>query len=131
KPMISELHLGGGTPTFFKPENLERLIKFLLNNSTLAEDASFSFEAHPNNTTREHLRVLADLGFKRLSLGIQDFDPHVQTLINRHQSFEDVNRVMLDARALGYTSINFDLIYGLPDQHKESIRKTIDDVLLL
>lgn len=131
KPRIAEIHLGGGTPTFFKPENLERLIHFIFKHSIIAQEANFSFEAHPNNTNSEHLKVLAKLGFKRLSLGIQDFDPHVQSLINRHQSVEDVHRVMADARRLGYTSINFDLIYGLPDQTIGSIRNTIQEVLKL
>jgi oxygen-independent coproporphyrinogen III oxidase len=131
KPRIAELHLGGGTPTFFKPENLERLISFIFKHSIITDKASLSFEAHPNNTNKEHLRVLANLGFKRLSLGIQDFDPHVQELINRHQSMEEVENVTTLARSLGYNSINFDLIYGLPDQNLESIRTTIKEVIKL
>src|SRR5690554_2315631 len=105
--VISEIHLGGGTPTFFEPENLKRLILGLLENAVVKDGSSFSFEAHPANTSKEHLRTLYDLGFRRLSLGIQDFDPHVQYLINRHQTVEDVQRVMDEAREIGYTSINF------------------------
>lgn len=131
KPKIAELHLGGGTPTFFKPENLARLLQYISDRSIIAHDAIFSFEAHPNNTNREHLAVLAEFGFKRLSLGIQDFDPHVQELINRHQTVADVDRVMQDARSMGYNSINFDLIYGLPDQTLESIKTTITEVIRL
>ncbi len=123
---IAELHLGGGTPTFFTPENLYRLISGLLEGNERTENASFSFEAHPANTSYEHLKTLFDLGFKRLSLGIQDFDEKVQFIINRHQTVEDVSRVMKDARELGYESINFDLIYGLPLQTVESVRKTIE-----
>lgn len=130
KPRIKELHLGGGTPTFFSPENLRLLIEGLLGDEK-AESVSFSFEAHPANTTYEHLEELNKLGFKRLSLGIQDFDPVVQKAINRKQTLEDVARVMDEARSLGYNSINFDLIYGLPFQNKETVRDTIEKALAL
>lgn len=123
---ISEIHLGGGTPTFFNPENLRRLIEGVLEGNTRTEDASFSFEAHPANTTEEHLQILFNLGFKRLSLGIQDFDEKVQLAINRRQSVGDVERVMSLARAIGYNSINFDLIYGLPLQTLKSVERTIE-----
>ncbi len=129
RPRIAELHLGGGTPTFFKAENLDRLISFIFKHADVTENPSLSFEAHPGNTNIEHLFILAQYGFKRLSLGIQDFDPHVQEIINRKQSVEDVARVMNQARSLGYDSINFDLIYGLPDQTLDSIRKTINEVI--
>ena len=124
--LIHEIHLGGGTPTFFQPENLEKLIKGILKGNRKTSDASFSFEAHPANTTKAHLQTLYDLGFKRLSLGIQDFDEKVQFVINRQQSLADVSRVMTDAREIGYESINFDLIYGLPLQTQESIQMTVD-----
>ncbi|EEI92203.1 coproporphyrinogen dehydrogenase [Sphingobacterium spiritivorum ATCC 33300] len=126
---ISEIHLGGGTPTFFQPANLERLITGILDGNTCAEDASFSFEAHPANTTDSHLETLYNLGFRRLSLGIQDFDAKVQFVINRLQTVEDVERVVAQARAIGYTSINFDLIYGLPFQTESTITETIDKAL--
>lgn len=129
--LIQEIHLGGGTPTFFQPENLQRLISGILHGNRKTADASFSFEAHPANTTREHLQTLADLGFKRLSLGIQDFDERVQFVINRHQTIEDVSRVMAEARAIGYDSINFDLIYGLPLQTMESVKMTIEASLAM
>lgn len=129
--LIQEIHLGGGTPTFFQPENLQRLISGILQGNRKTADASFSFEAHPANTTREHLQTLADLGFKRLSLGIQDFDERVQFVINRHQTIEDVSRVMAEARAIGYDSINFDLIYGLPLQTMESVKMTIEASLAM
>lgn len=131
KPLISELHLGGGTPTFFSPENLEYLIEQILEKADIAENANFSFEAHPANTTYEHLECLYRLGFKRLSLGIQDFDPHVQEIINRHQTLEQVENVVSMARTIGYTSINFDLIYGLPDQSITSVRNTVHEVIKL
>jgi len=122
---INDLHLGGGTPTFFKPKNLAFLIEEILRDAKPVQDATFSFEAHPANTTKEHLEVLYELGFKRLSLGIQDFNPEVQHIINRKQSPADVIRVMQDARRLGYISINFDLIYGLPRQTLSGIMDTI------
>jgi len=130
-PLISEIHLGGGTPTFFAPEHLAKLIKGILAHAQIADDASFSFEAHPGNTTYEHLDVLYQLGFRRLSLGIQDFDPLVQFTINRKQDVADVRRVMQEARAIGYTSINFDLIYGLPKQNLKTITETINESLIL
>jgi len=131
KPLIKEIHLGGGTPTFFSPSNLETLIEGLLLNATVHPEAEFSFEAHPANTTEEHLTTLYKLGFRRLSLGIQDFDPLVQLIINRMQSYEDVKIVTDKAREIGYTSINFDLIYGLPVQTLEGLNKTISQILRL
>ena len=122
---ISEIHLGGGTPTFFSPVQLQRLMDGLLQGCHVLPNPSFSFEAHPANTTEAHLQTLFDAGFRRLSLGIQDFDPEVQRVINRWQTEADVRRVMEDARRIGYTSINFDLIYGLPLQTADTVRETI------
>jgi len=127
-PLIREIHLGGGTPTFFSHENLHRLIEGLLDGCNIHPQAEFSFEAHPNNTTVQHLQTLYSLGFRRLSLGIQDFDPHVQLIINRVQSFEQVKQVTGQAREIGYTSINFDLIYGLPLQTPNCLVDTISKV---
>jgi len=131
KPVIRELHLGGGTPTFFNPENLSLLIEGILAPASVHPQAEFSFEAHPGNTTGEHLRALYKLGFKRLSLGIQDFDPKVQLVINRAQSVDEVAFVTDLARSIGYTSVNYDLIYGLPLQSSEGLAATIDAVLEL
>lgn len=128
-PRIKEIHLGGGTPTFFKPENLSLLINGIVSKSILCDDAELSFEGHPNNTTNEHLQTLYDLGFKRLSLGIQDFDPKVQDVINRIQSYEQVKVVTEEARRIGYTSVNYDLIYGLPLQTADGMTDTIDKVI--
>lgn len=128
KPKIREIHLGGGTPTFFAAENLKILINGLTADADLHPDAEFSFEAHPNNTREDHLRTLYDLGFRRLSLGIQDFDPKVQKIINRMQSFEQVKAVTELARKIGYHSVNFDLIYGLPLQTYEGLGDTIFQV---
>lgn len=125
KPVVKEIHLGGGTPTFFKARNLDRLIGGILNKVTLHPEAAFSFEAHPANTTVDHLETLYNLGFRRLSLGIQDFDPRVQLIINRIQTFEQVKAVTQQARRIGYTSVNFDLIYGLPLQTQAGLTNTI------
>jgi oxygen-independent coproporphyrinogen-3 oxidase len=124
-PVIRELHLGGGTPTFFGADNLHKLIAGLLDGVDIHHKAEFSFEAHPGNTTRAHLQTLFDLGFRRLSLGIQDFDPAVQLIINRHQTLEQVRNVTYTAREIGYTSINYDLIYGLPLQTMNSLVTTM------
>ena len=131
KPKLSEVHLGGGTPTFFSAENLGKLMDGILEHGTPSQNAQFSFEAHPNNTTEAHLRVLKSKGFNRLSLGIQDFDPVVQSTINRIQSFVQVRKVTQEARALGYRSINFDLIYGLPKQTMSGLLDTFDKVSVL
>jgi len=128
KPRIKELHLGGGTPTFFSPDNLKLLIEGILSTSEKTADYCFSFEAHPANTSDEHLQTLYDLGFRRLSLGIQDFDPVVQDVINRKQSVEDVKKVTLKAREIGYNSISYDVIYGLPFQTSESVQNTFRKV---
>ncbi|MCA1761408.1 MAG: oxygen-independent coproporphyrinogen III oxidase [Cryomorphaceae bacterium] len=129
KPKIREIHLGGGTPTFFSADHLIRLIDGITKDSHVADEASFSFEAHPANTTYEHLEKLRRAGFDRLSLGIQDFDLKVQKAINRRQTTADVQRVVTEARELGYRSINFDLIYGLPFQTPETTAKTVEEVL--
>ncbi len=123
-PEIRELHLGGGTPTFFSPQNLHKLITGIFGRARKHKDASLSIEAHPDNTTDEHLLTLYALGFRRLSLGIQDFDPVVQKTINRIQTFESVKHVTDKAREIGFTSINFDLIYGLPKQTMHSVSET-------
>ncbi len=128
---ISDIHLGGGTPTFFSPQRLHELIEGLLKGNRVVSNAAFSFEAHPANTSAEHLQILYNVGFRRLSLGIQDFDQAVQHMINRKQTEADVLRVMDDARRIGYNSINFDLIYGLPLQTPASVRDTVQKALAM
>ena len=124
-PVIKEIHLGGGTPTFFSHGNLHRLISGIKAGSKIHDKAEFSFEGHPANTTVDHLQTLYDLGFRRLSLGIQDFDPKVQFIINRIQSFEQVKLVTEQARRIGYRSVNYDLIYGLPLQNLQGLANTL------
>ncbi|MDW7695236.1 oxygen-independent coproporphyrinogen III oxidase [Flammeovirgaceae bacterium SG7u.111] len=130
-PRISEIHFGGGTPTFFSPENLKFLMDGIKATSEYVEGAAFSFEGHPGNTTKEHLQTLFEAGFTRLSLGIQDFDQAVQQIINRIQAYEEVEQVTKWAREIGYTSINFDLIFGLPKQNKNTIIDTIQKTNIL
>ncbi len=125
RPKIKELHLGGGTPTFFSPENLKRLITRLLQRSELAQDYEFGFEGHPNNTTEAHLRTLYALGFRRVCFGVQDYNETVQKAIHRIQPFENVKRATELARAIGYTSVGHDIIFGLPFQTLEHVEKTI------
>ena len=124
-PVIRELHLGGGTPTFFSPGNLKRLLEGIFEKAIISPDHEFSLEGHPNNTSTVHLQTLFDLGFRRVSYGVQDNDPAVQRVINRIQPVENVQRATEGARAIGFKSVNFDLIYGLPLQTIESLRKTI------
>lgn len=125
KPILKELHLGGGTPTFFKSTNLELLIKGILNTVDLHENYELSFEGHPNNTSKKHLQTLCNLGFTRVSFGVQDYNLNVQKAINRIQPFENVKNVTLWAREIGYTSVSHDLVFGLPFQTTDDIIKTI------
>ncbi len=131
KPIIKELHLGGGTPTFFSAENLRYFIENILSNATIATHAELSFEAHPANTTSKHLEVLYELGFSRISLGVQDFNPIVQKAIHRFQSFEQTQDITIKARQVGFDAVNYDLIYGLPFQTVESMVDTINKTIQL
>ena len=126
KPVIKELHLGGGTPTFFSPENLKNLIDGIFEKATQAQNHEFSFEGHPNNTTKEHLQVLYDVGFRRVSYGVQDYNEKVQKAIHRIQPFENVKKVTEWAREIGYTSIGHDIIFGLPHQTMDHVIETIN-----
>lgn len=125
KLIIKELHLGGGTPTFFSPENLKKLINGIFKSATRAENYEFSFEGHPNNTTREHLQALYDVGFRRVSYGVQDYNETVQKAIHRIQPFANVKRATELAREIGYTSVGHDIIFGLPFQTLEHVKETI------
>lgn len=131
KPRLKELHLGGGTPTFFSPKNLENLLKGLYETVDIVENPEFSFEGHPNNTSYKHLETLYRLGFRRVSYGVQDYNTKVQKAINRIQPFENVQRVTEWAREIGYTSISHDLVFGLPFQTWEFVENTIRKTLSL
>jgi oxygen-independent coproporphyrinogen-3 oxidase len=128
---IGELHLGGGTPTFLTVEELDLMLRGILGGSRLRGDAVLGVEVDPRVTTREQLELMARHGFRRVSLGVQDFDPTVQDIVNRVQSEEQVRAVTENARACGYDSINYDLIYGLPLQTLASIEQTMDAVCRL
>ena len=125
KPKIKELHLGGGTPTFFSAENLKKLINGIKELSVVLPNPEFSFEGHPNHTSKEQLQTLFDLGFTRNSFGVQDYDYQVQKTINRVQPFENVKKVSDWSKEIGYKSISHDLVYGLPKQNRTSIKNTI------
>ncbi|WP_347374963.1 oxygen-independent coproporphyrinogen III oxidase [Aequorivita sp. Q41] len=126
RPIIKELHLGGGTPTFFDADNLRLLLKGIFRDASMAKNPSFSFEGHPNNTSAAHLQTLYDCGFTRVSYGVQDYNPTVQVAIRRIQPFVNVKNATEKAREIGYTSIGHDIIFGLPFQKKEHIIYTIE-----
>jgi len=131
-PIIKELHFGGGTPTFFEAEKLLFLLQTLFEvESVDPEECELSFEAHPGNTTEDHLQKLFTFGFRRLSLGIQDYNEIVQKAIHRIQTFEEVQKVHNLARSIGYSSISHDLVFGLPKQTMEHIMHTVDLTLKL
>ena len=125
-PIIKEIHLGGGTPTFFSVEQLEKLINGIFKKAKKHEKHEFSFEGHPNNTTKEHLQSLYNLGFTRVSFGVQDYNLKVQEAIHRVQPFENVEKAHKYAKEIGYTSISHDLVFGLPFQTKENVIHTIN-----
>lgn len=132
KSKIKELHLGGGTPTFFSADMLLNLLQGIFKQSKVnPNEVELSLEAHPGNTSLDHLNSLFRFGFRRLSLGIQDYNIEVQRAINRLQSFESVKTTHNLAREIGYESISHDLVYGLPKQKLAHIHQTIDRTLEL
>jgi oxygen-independent coproporphyrinogen-3 oxidase len=122
---VQQIHLGGGTPTFFSPENLADLLDGIFSRVEVAPNPEFSFEGHPNNTTREHLTMFHERGFTRVCYGVQDYNPEVQKAINRHQSFGQVRDITALSRELGFTSVGHDVVYGLPFQTLEHVQQTI------
>lgn len=126
RPRVKELHLGGGTPTFFSPDNLQKLIEGIFQIADVAPEHEFSIEGHPNNTTLAHLKTLHQLGFKRISFGVQDYDLKVQHAIRRIQPFEHVAKVTHWAREVGFESVSHDLVFGLPFQTVASLLNNID-----
>jgi oxygen-independent coproporphyrinogen-3 oxidase len=125
---VSQLHLGGGSPTFLSDEELASLMDLLRASFRVLPSAEVSIEVDPRTASRERMRALAGMGFNRVSFGVQDFDPDVQAAVHRIQSFESVRELVAEARALRFESINADLIYGLPKQTPESFRRTIAQV---
>ena len=128
---VSQLHLGGGSPTFLSDDELADLMTMLRQSFKVLPHAELSIEVDPRTASRERLRNLAAMGFNRISFGVQDFDPAVQEAVHRVQSFEMVSELVNEARALRFESINADLIYGLPKQTPESFRRTIAQVAAL
>ncbi|HLZ49478.1 MAG TPA: oxygen-independent coproporphyrinogen III oxidase [Candidatus Acidoferrum sp.] len=130
RPVI-QFHWGGGTPTYLTPPQIEDLFGFTREHFTFAPDAEIGIEVDPRVTSREHLETLRKLGFNRLSMGIQDFQPEVQKAIHRIQPFELTGGLIQSARELGFESVNVDLIYGLPYQTAETFVHTVDQILEL
>ena len=125
---VSQVHLGGGTPTFFNDRQLAELMDMLRRNFTLAPGGEYSIEVDPRTEDAQRLSVLHGLGFNRLSFGVQDFDPEVQKAVHRIQPAEQVFALVEAARGIGFESINVDLIYGLPRQTPESFQRTLAQV---
>ncbi|NCN10629.1 MAG: oxygen-independent coproporphyrinogen III oxidase [Leptospira sp.] len=123
---VNEVHLGGGTPTYFSDENMERFLSMIHKLLHLDQDANLSIEVDPRRTRISQLEILYKYGFKRISLGVQDFDEEVQRLVNRIQPFEVTKKITESSRQIGFDSVNFDLIYGLPRQNLASMKKSID-----
>jgi oxygen-independent coproporphyrinogen-3 oxidase len=125
---LSQVHLGGGTPTYFSPEDLSKLLRDVFSVFRPLPTAELAVEVDPRVTHREHLDALADLGFNRVSLGVQDVNPQVQEAIGRLQDVEQTSHLIEHARSRGYSGINVDLIYGLPHQTPEEFASTVDTV---
>ena len=129
--VISQMHWGGGTPTYYAPEQLAHLFARIAQHFSFTPDAELGIEIDPRVTTPAHLDQLRSLGFNRLSMGVQDFNPTVQEAVNRIQSYELTRDIIAHARELGFSSINVDLIYGLPHQTQDTFSATLEQVLTL
>jgi oxygen-independent coproporphyrinogen-3 oxidase len=127
----TQLHFGGGTPNFLQPDELSELVETVQSSFALDPNAEIAIEMHPRTSTRAFCEALAHLSFNRISLGVQDFDPKVQALINRHQTYEMTRDMLAMLCDLGFKSINFDLIYGLPGQRMDHFVRTLEQVLEL
>jgi oxygen-independent coproporphyrinogen III oxidase len=126
---VRQMHFGGGTPTYLTPDQLLTLGHLITSNFNLSEDMEAGVEIDPRRLTRKHLLALRVIGFNRVSLGVQDFDPQVQEAIHRIQP-KEMTEVVLDwVRDAGFDSVNIDLIYGLPHQTAASFERTLDEVL--
>jgi oxygen-independent coproporphyrinogen-3 oxidase len=126
-----QIQFGGGTPNFLQPSELEEIMTRVRSRFQFLKDAEIAIEMHPKTSTVAFCERLAKLGFNRISLGVQDFDPQVQKLINRHQTYEMTEAMVSLLRKLGFNAFNFDLIYGLPGQTMEEWRKTWEKILHL
>jgi oxygen-independent coproporphyrinogen-3 oxidase len=128
---LEQLHFGGGTPTFLSNEELAQLMAMLTARFPMADKGEFSIEVDPRSTPPDKVAALAQLGFNRMSVGVQDFEPAVQRAVNRMQSFEITQATIDAARRANFKSVNLDLIYGLPQQTRETFARTLDKVLVL
>ena len=126
---VKQLHWGGGTPTYLDPGQIRRLFAKYLEHFTLDPDAEVALEVDPRVTSTEQMELLRELGFNRVSMGVQDFDGAVQEAIRREQPFETTRSLVETARRLGFHSVNVDLVYGLPRQTEEGFRRTLDQVV--
>ncbi len=128
---VEQLHWGGGTPTFLSREQMRELMRVTGEHFSLADDDSgeYSIEIDPREATRDSIGMLREIGFNRLSLGVQDLDPRVQKAVNRIQTEAETMAVLDAAREHGYRSVSIDLIYGLPFQSAESFSQTLDRVI--
>ena len=131
RPAVSQFHLGGGTPTYYSPGQLQRVHDYIAERFELLADAERAIEVDPRVTTHEHIDALAEMGFNRLSMGVQDFDADVQEAIGRGQDAQSTQQLFVYCRRRGFDSINLDLIYGLPHQTVASFMATIEAVLTL
>jgi oxygen-independent coproporphyrinogen-3 oxidase len=128
---ISQVHLGGGSPTFLRPRDLARLWTLLTSRFSIEENAEISIEVDPRTTTTDHLQTLHELGFNRISLGVQDLARPVQQAVNRIQPFEMIEQLVSQCHCFGFDSINFDLIYGLAFQTLETMAETLEKTIAL
>ena len=130
---VQQIHFGGGTPTYLSNEQLKKIVESIRSEFNLADDneLEFSIEIHPQSVTPERIEFLRNLGFNRMSLGIQDFDPEVQKAVNRFNSEEEVKALITSARDCAYRSISLDLIYGLPRQTHQGFLTTLDKIIAL
>jgi len=126
---VTQLHWGGGSPTFLRPDEIRRLGEIIRKHFQFSDDIEAGVEIDPRRLSREHIEALREIGFNRASLGVQDFEPKVQEAIHRIQPRDMTQRVLDWARELGFASVNFDLIYGLPHQTADSFNRTLDAVL--
>lgn len=130
RPVV-QFHWGGGTPTYLSEEQMARLFHYQMRHFKLAPRAEVAIEVDPRHTTDDQITLLKELGFNRISLGVQDFNPTVQEAIHRVQPFEMTAHTTEHCRKLGFEGLNFDLIYGLPHQSEASFEKTVDQVIAL
>ena len=128
---VVQLHFGGGTPTFLSNDELRQLMASIREHFTLAPNGEYSIEVDPRKVDAETVALLGELGFNRMSIGVQDFDPAVQKAVNRIQSIEETQLVIEAARASGFQSVSVDLIYGLPKQNVISFNHTLEEVIRL